>query len=450
MNATTHEMQAWRTLVVGLGKTGVSIARHLSARGETFAVADSRENPPGVAELRAIAPHAPLYAGAFAPETFVRAKRLVISPGVAVSEPAIVAARARGAEVLGDIELFARAVSAPVVAITGSNGKSTVTTLVGEMAKQAGRDVRVGGNLGTPALDLLGDIEPDLYVLELSSFQLETTHALDAVAATVLNVSPDHLDRYRDVAEYAQAKERIYRGGGVMVVNADDAVVMAMVKSGRRIVRFGACAPANDYDYGLTESAQGTWLARGGERLMRVDELRIKGVHNALNALAALALGEAAGLPMQAMIAALKTFAGLPHRTQWLAEIDGVTWFNDSKGTNVGATEAALRGMPGKVVLIAGGLGKGQDFTLLRVPVATKARAVVLIGQDAPLIAQALRGTAPLVHAKNMDDAVAQARALAQRGDCVLLSPACASFDMFSGYDERGRVFMAAVERLRS
>lgn len=450
MNAMAGDMQAWTTLVVGLGKTGVSIARHLSARGEAFAVADSRADPPGVAELRAIAPHAPIYTGAFSPQVFMRAKRIVISPGVAVSEPAVMAATGQGVEVIGDIELFARQAKAPVIAITGSNGKSTVTTLVGEMAKQAGREARVGGNLGTPALDLVGGPEPELYVLELSSFQLETTFSLDAAAAVVLNVSPDHLDRYGSIDEYARAKQNIYRGNGTMIINADDPVVLAMIQPGRRIVRFGTGTPAGDADYGLVENAEGLWLARGGERLLRATDLRIRGLHNALNGLAALALGEAVGLPMTVMLATLKTFAGLPHRTQWVAEINGVTWFNDSKGTNVGATEAALRGMPAKVVLIAGGLGKGQDFTLLRVPVAAKARAVVLIGQDARLIAQALRGTVPLVHAADMSDAVAKAQALAQPGDCVLLSPACASFDMFSGYDERGRVFTAAVEGLRS
>lgn len=442
-------------LIVGLGKTGLSCARFLARRGEVFSAIDSREQPPELAAFRSEFPEAVIHLGGFDPMVIFRAERLIVSPGVALSEAPIIAAVNRGAEAVGDIELFARAVQGgtraaarvPVIAVTGANGKSTVTTLVGEMAADAGRAVRVGGNLGTPALDLLGDSEPDCYVLELSSFQLESTTSLNAAAAVVLNITPDHMDRYRSLDDYAAAKARIYHGDGVMVINADDPQVTAMAQRGRRISRFGLSAPAGD-DFGVVERAGQPWLAQGERVLMSAAELRIKGLHNIANALAALALGSAVGLPMEGMLATLRRFAGLPHRTQWVATRAGVTWYNDSKGTNVGATLAALQGMPGKVVLIAGGIGKGQDFAPLKEAAAAKARAVVLIGRDAPLIERALQNAVPVVRAASMDEAVERARELAQSGDTVLLSPACASFDMFKGYDQRGDIYSAAVQRL--
>ncbi len=432
------------TLIVGLGKTGLSCARFLAARGVPVAVTDSRDFPPGLAALEQEFPGMAVFVGGFDPAAFAAAQQLVVSPGVSLREPLIAQAIGRGVPVLGDIELFARHAAAPVVAITGSNGKSTVTTLVGEMAKHAGRNVRVGGNLGEPALDLISTAEPDLYVLELSSFQLETTSSLNAAAATVLNISVDHMDRYLDMNEYAAAKQRIFHGDGVMVLNIDDPVVMGMAQTGRRTARFGLGEPEFK-DFGIMQRVHGPWLARDSEPLLPVAEVRIKGMHNVANALAALALGDAVGLPMEAMLQTLREFPGLPHRSQWVAEKDGVAWYNDSKGTNVGATLAALQGMPGKVVLIAGGLGKGADFTPLRQAAMDRARAVVLIGRDAPLIEAALAGVTPVVHAADMEDAVAQACRLAQPGDVVLLSPACASFDMFSGYEERGNVFTNAV-----
>lgn len=435
------------TLIIGLGKTGLSCARFLAAQGVPLAVTDSRAQPPGLVKLQQELPDVAVFAGGFDPAAFAAAQQLIVSPGVSLHEPLIAEALMRGTPVLGDVELFARHARAPVVAITGSNGKSTVTTLVGAMAKYAGLNVRVGGNLGTPALDLLDTTEPDLYVLELSSFQLETTASLNAVAAAVLNISVDHMDRYKDMDEYITAKERIYRGTGVMVLNADDAAVMAMAQQGRHEVRFGLGKPAGD-NFGLIEHAGAAWLARGDRPLIAVADVRIKGLHNVANALASLALGDAVNFPMEAMLDALHVFPGLPHRSQWVAEVDGVAWYNDSKGTNVGATLAALQGMPGKVVLIAGGLGKGADFTPLRQAAVHKARAVVLIGRDASLIETALNGVVPVAHAASMEDAVTQAHYLAQPGDVVLLSPACASFDMFSDYEERGRVFSDAVLRL--
>lgn len=436
------------TLIVGLGKTGLSCARFLTGQGVPLAVTDSRAQPPGLIELQRNLPDIAVFVGGFDPMVFAAAQQLIVSPGVSLREPLIADAILRDTPVLGDIELFARYAKAPVVAITGSNGKSTVTTLVAEMAKNAGRSVRAGGNLGTPALDLLAATEPDLYVLELSSFQLETTASLNAAAAVVLNISIDHMDRYQNIDEYIAAKERVYRGTGIMVLNADDAAVMAMAQRDRTTVSFGLSEPGNESianHFGVIDSAGQAWLAHGTQLLMAVTDVRIKGLHNIANALAALALGNAVGLPMDAMLGTLRDFPGLPHRSQWVAELDGVAWYNDSKGTNVGATLAALQGMPGKVVLIAGGVGKDADFTPLRQAALEKARAVVLIGRDAPLIEAALNGVVAVAHATTMQDAVIQARYLAQSGDVVLLSPACASFDMFSGYEERGQVFTDAV-----
>lgn len=434
------------TLVVGLGQTGLACARFLAARGERFAVADSRETPPGIDELKRELPEVVCYCGKFDAALLQSANRLLLSPGVAPQEPAIVTAAQAGVELLGDIELFARNADAPVVAITGSNGKSTVTTLVGEMAQAAGKAVRVGGNIGTPALELLSDEAPVLYVLELSSFQLEMTSSLNAAAAVVLNISEDHLDRHGSVVHYAAIKQTIYNGDGVMVLNRDDAQVMAMALPGRTTVSFGLDAAPTEKDFGLLLRDGITCLSKGNEPLLAVNEMKMPGRHNWSNALASLALGEAAGLEMAAMLPVLRDFPGLPHRCQWVAEQHGVNFYEDSKGTNVGATLAALEGMPGeKVVLIAGGQGKGQDFSPLRPAVATRARAVVLIGEDAPLIEQSLAGAAPLVMAGDMADAVTTARRLAQPGDVVLLSPACASFDMFRNYVHRGELFVAAV-----
>lgn len=432
--------------MVGLGKTGLSCARFLAARGVHFVIADSRTMPPGVDEMRQHFPDVAIHLGPFDMLLFKQAEQLVLSPGVAPQEPVIAAAQQAGVPVIGDIELFARHVNAPVVAITGSNGKSTVTTLVGEMAKAAGINVRVGGNLGTPALDLLEGEAPDLYVLELSSFQLEVTESLNARAATVLNISEDHLDRHGTVEHYAAIKQRVFRGDGVMVINRDDPVVAAMAEADRRVVCFSLEQSASNADYGLQELGGDTWIARGTQRLIATKEIRIAGRHNWANAMASLALGEAVGLPVPGMTDVLRSFPGLPHRCQWVAEQNGVNWYEDSKGTNVGATLAALEGMPGtKVVLIAGGQGKGQDFSPLRPAVTARARAVVLIGEDAPLIARALEQSVPLIRAATMDDAVARAAEAAQPGDTVLLSPACASFDMFTNYVARGEAFTAAV-----
>lgn len=444
----------WKTLIVGLGQTGLSVARHLHARGVAFAVVDSRGNPPGKDELLAQFPDAPYHFGAFADalELFAAAATLVVSPGIAVATPEIRAASERGAEIIGDIELFVREAKAPVIAITGSNGKSSVTTLVDLMAQQAGMKSYAGGNLGYAALDLLEQPTPDLYVMELSSFQLETTQSLHAVAAVVLNVSEDHMDRYPSFADYAAAKQVSYQNCGCAVVNRDDPVVMAMLATlldaeRSRSVSFGLNIPT-DGQYGIREHAGKRWLAKGDTLLLAVDEMKLPGEHNYANALAALALGEAAGIPLEGMLAALREFTGLSHRTQWVRERNGVNWYNDSKGTNVGATLAALAGLPGKTVLIAGGQGKGADFSPLRPVAAEKARALVLIGEDRNKLAAVVQGYAPYIFAGDMAEAVMTAAGLAQAGDNVLLSPACASFDMFKGYAHRGDVFSEAVRSL--
>ncbi len=441
------------TLVIGLGKTGMSCVRFLVANGVPVAVTDSRVNPPCLDGFQKEFKEIRCAVGGFDDNLFEWAKYLIVSPGVSIDEPLIIAARERGVEIIGDIELFSRCVESPVMAITGSNGKSTVTMLVAEMAKSAGKKVLMGGNIGTPVLDLLLESAPDLYVLELSSFQLETTESLDAAVSVVLNVSPDHMDRYRDLEHYAGSKQRIFgvdgSGHGVMVVNRDDATVMAMLEKGREFVSFGLDEPT-DNNFGRVNYKGEFWLARGSERLLPVSELRLTGEHNQANALAALAMGEQVGLPMIAMLDGLRHFAGLPHRTQWVASIDGVAWYNDSKGTNVGATIAAIQGFSQPVVLIAGGQGKGADFTSLREVVKKKSRAVVLMGEDAQQIEHVLAEVVPVTCVKDMGDAVNKAHALSMAGDVVLLSPACASFDMYADFEARGDAFVSAVHHLQN
>jgi UDP-N-acetylmuramoylalanine--D-glutamate ligase len=438
-----------QALVVGLGATGLSCVRYLRARGDDVTVVDSRPNPPALVSLREQFPDVIVHTGDFDAALFRRADLLVVSPGVALREPAIADAVAQGIPTVGDIELFVNETrGTPILAITGANGKSTVTSLVGAMCRAAGFTTEVAGNIGVPVLSLLERPRPDVYVLELSSFQLETTASLNARAATVLNITPDHMDRYTDVAEYAAAKARIFAGDGVVVINADDPAVVDMAPSGRQIVRFSLGIPVGADDFGLIEHAGETWLARGQQALIAVREVVIPGRHNLANVLAAMALAQAQGVSVEAMRAAVREFKGLDHRSQVVAEKDGVQWINDSKGTNVGATVAALAGMTRPVVLIAGGDGKGADFAALKPVVAEHARAVVLIGRDAPQIEAALAGAVRVVHASDMSDAVRRARAVAQPGDAVLLSPACASFDMFKNYEHRGHVFAQAVREL--
>ncbi|PSF10500.1 UDP-N-acetylmuramoyl-L-alanine--D-glutamate ligase [Marinobacter fuscus] len=438
-----------KTLIVGLGKTGLSCVRYLSEQGCTIAVADSRQQPPGLSELRERWPDVPVQLGDFDSEWFAGFSELVVSPGISIAEPAIGAAAAAGATIRGDIDLFAEAADAPVIAITGSNGKTTVTTLVGDMARAAGRKVQVGGNIGTPALDLLGQ-GADLYVLELSSFQLETTEALGALAATVLNVSDDHMDRYPDKMGYFQAKQRIYRGCKHAIVNLDDALSTPMARDNLRFLCFGFNR-VNPDTFSTREDERGTWITWGFDNLLLADELALMGRHNISNVMAALALGKAAGLPMADMLEAARAFRGLPHRCEFVRRLAGVDYINDSKGTNVGATVAALESLApaeGKLVLIAGGDGKGADFGPLAAPIEKYCRAVVLIGRDAGRLEKAFGDKVHSCRADTLPGAVARARDLAQSGDRVLLSPACASLDMFRDYNERGEQFRATVEAL--
>ena len=453
MNAkTATRNQEIPTLIVGLGETGLSAARFFARAGEPFEVADSRSEPPAMAAFRQQWPEVPVRLGRFGAHQFERARRIVVSPGVSLREPALANAVAAGTECIGDIELFARAADAPVIAVTGSNGKSTVTALTGALLAAAGRRVRTGGNLGPPALDLLEHAaggDPDFYVLELSSFQLESTWSLRPLAAVVLNVSADHMDRYRDLAEYAAAKGRIYRGAATAVVNRDDPGAARLAERSSRVIGFTLGPPA-DGDFGVVEHDGADWLAEGTRPLLPAAGVPLAGAHNRANALAALALVRAAGIDPATVLDGLRGFTGLPHRMQHVATIDGVDFYDDSKGTNVGATAAAIDGLEQPLVLIAGGTGKGADFSGLRAPVARRARAVVVFGEDAEALAAALADTVPVERVADLDTAVERAAALAGPGDAVLLSPACASFDQFRDYRERGEAFVAAVQRRRA
>jgi UDP-N-acetylmuramoylalanine--D-glutamate ligase len=446
--------QAYRsgdTLVMGMGKTGLACVNFLVKNHISVRVMDNRPTPPGLKILKQTFPEIPYITGRFDAAQLAQAAEIIISPGISRQTPALAQALAAGVPIISEIELFARYVNAPVVAITGSNGKSTVTTLLGEMAKQAGRRVQVGGNLGTPALDLLCTPAPDLYILELSSFQLESTYSLNPKAAVVLNISEDHMDRYANLAEYIAAKQRIYQGDGTVIINADDPAVVAMLPMHRQHLSFSL--RNNRGDFRVCQYHGEWYLVRAYKSsfmpLLSTQEMRLQGAIMRANALAALALGEAVGLHYSAMIDALQTFRGLAHRCAWVDNLQGVDWYNDSKGTNVGATIAAIQGLekPGQIILIAGGEGKGADFAPLAEVVAQHCRACVLIGRDAPLIAQVL--AVPVRHAQSMTEAVAEAAALASAGDAVLFSPACASFDMFENYEHRGLVFEAAVKQLK-
>jgi UDP-N-acetylmuramoylalanine--D-glutamate ligase len=450
------ELSGRKVLVVGLGLSGLSMARWLNRRGAQVRVVDTRSAPPCAPQLATELPQIPMTTGAFQRESFEGIDLLAVSPGVPLTEPSIAHVRSQGVDVVGDIELFAQARPArsKVVAITGSNGKSTVTEMTGALCRMSKLHTVVAGNIGLPVLDALTEVEnshnpPDVFVLELSSFQLETTRSLAADASACLNVTEDHLDRYPDMNAYAAAKARIFSGRGVQVLNRDDAYCRAMAQPGREVFTFGVGAPCAETEWGLSEAQGTTWLARAEQLLMPVGQLRVAGLHNAANALAALALARAIDLVDAPLLAALTEFEGLPHRVQKVAEIDGVVFYDDSKGTNVGATVAALKGMLQKVVLIAGGDGKGQDFSPLKAVVAARARAVVLIGRDREQIADAIDGSGvPVSRVDTMDEAVRAAMSLAKRGDVVLLSPACASFDMYRNYQHRGRVFVDAVKHL--
>jgi UDP-N-acetylmuramoylalanine--D-glutamate ligase len=495
-----NTLRGQHVLVLGLGETGLSLARWLHMQGAIASVADSRAEPPGIAVLRSELPDSKVYCGVFREELLQGIDRIAISPGLPLADPFVQRAIARGIPVEGDIELLAQQINEAraaadlplsptlwvkqlairlgcqkpqpsrwlsregrggerekqplILAITGANGKTTVTSMVGAMCAAAGLDTQVAGNISPAALDALrerGGKQPQVWVLELSSFQLETTYTLNADAAVVLNVTEDHLDRYEGMDSYAAAKARIFRGDGVQIVNRDDVRSAAMKLAGRKQASFGLSASGSEQDWGITREGGEIWLMQGQQRLMKASELQVNGLHNVANALAALALCRAIDLPLAPLCAALRAFKGLPHRVEKVAEVGGITYYDDSKGTNVGATEAALKGLGKPAVVILGGDGKGQDFSPLKEAVARHARAAVLIGRDAPLIELALQGCGkPVLRARDMEEAVRISAEIAQVGDAVLMSPACASFDMYKNYLHRAEAFIAAVKKMEA
>lgn len=431
-----------KVAVIGMGITGRSCVNWFLGKGYEVAIFDTREHLQGIDALARELPQVEITLGALDSERLKGFDQIVCSPGVSLKDKALQNLLADNIEVIGDVEVFAREVHEPVIAITGSNGKSTVTTLVGEIVDKAGIKVGVAGNIGLPVLDAL-EQQCDMYVLELSSFQLETTFSLKPKVAVVLNVSPDHMDRYDCYEEYVAAKAHIYKDAAVSVVNRDDPLVAAM-SAGENTIGFTLQTP-RDGDYGLRTSGGQTFLCHGDRLIMPCSEMKIVGKHNYANALAALAICDGLGIDEEVSKTVLRTFAGLEHRTQLVAEKGGVRWFNDSKGTNVGATIAAVEGMEGPVILIAGGQGKDQDFSPLLAAVKAKAKLVLLYGEDAPLIEKALQGV-DVCLVTGLKEAVELAARSAQSGDNVLLSPACASFDMFKNYQERGSAFVKLVE----
>ncbi|MCG8413740.1 MAG: UDP-N-acetylmuramoyl-L-alanine--D-glutamate ligase [Pseudomonadales bacterium] len=443
-------------LIVGLGATGMSCARYFAAKGEAFKVVDSRPNPPALAELQQNFPGVSCELGDFKQQTFLQASELVVSPGVSLKTPAIVAARESGVPVTGDIDIFAKNVNAPIAAVTGSNGKSTVVEILAAILEKAGCNFGLGGNLDSqnskPALDLLLEEEKRMYVLELSSFQLETTEHLNAEVATILNLSADHLDRYDSLEEYGAAKQRIYRGAKKLVVNRDDPNSFPVEEMSVPTWDFGFSRPSAN-GFGLLEEGEDQYLAFQFEKIISVSELKVFGQHNIANVLAAIALATALGVKNGAVKRAIREFSGLPHRCQWVRSVEGVEFYNDSKGTNVGATVAAVEGLgqriSGHIVLIAGGVSKGADFKTL-VPVINRwGKEVILIGQDAVEMAANFDADIQTYFAQDMQDAVNVALEHSVPGDAVLLSPACASFDMFDNYQHRGQSFIRSVESLQ-
>lgn len=440
-------------LVAGLGKTGLSVARFLKKRGHSFVAFDTRVDI-DLETQKAFAlefPDSPIYLGTFPSELINQLTTIIASPGLPLDLPLFQQAQALGIPLYGDIECLVREIKAPVIAITGTNGKSTVTTLVGEMAKRAGFNVAVAGNIGQPVLSLLDDGQPyDLWVLELSSFQLDLVHSLTPKAATILNISPDHLDRHHTLEAYIAAKKRIYHNAQGIVFNRQD-VNTIPDKTSSHSFSFGLDTPL-EQQWGIIKKDNIHFIAYGHTCLLSVDELRIKGLHNWQNAMAACALAEIAGIAREYQIETLRSFSGLPHRCQWVRSFQSVEWLNDSKGTNVGATLSAIEGIgesiSGKIVLIAGGQGKGADFKALQAPVKAYVRTVVLLGEDKKKLKDALEDQTLVLCADSLEEAVSLAHKEANPGDTVLLSPACASLDMFKDFNHRGEVFTELVTRL--
>ena len=445
MNASAKDLHP--TLVVGLGKTGVSCVRFLLQQGKAVKAVDSRADPPGLEELLQDYPQLQYSLGPFAQQEFEQAEEIVLSPGVAMSIPQVQAAQRAGVTCVGDVELFARHARAPVVAVTGSNGKSTVVSLIAGMLEAGGLRVALGGNIGTPVLELLRGPEPDYYVLELSSFQLETTLSLNAAVSVILNLTEDHMDRYQSFTQYCEAKARVYQGDGVIVAANDETAVQQLLPDGRKVLFYGKADTETVPVFAVESSASEAWISHRGEPVLTASQLRLQGRHNLYNVAAAMTVCEALGVAVDTMCRFAAGFCGLPHRMQFVAEHRGVRWINDSKGTNVGATVAAVQGLNAKTVLIAGGIAKDADFSALAPVLAQHAHGLILFGRDAGMIAQAVDQVVPVQFAVDLDDAVVQAAGLAQPGEIVLLSPACASFDMFSDFEDRGRQFIRAVKK---
>jgi len=432
------------TVIIGLGKTGFSCAQFLSKKNQDIVVMDDRDQPPYLEKFKESLPHQQVILGRYEPSTLEQAQEVIVSPGVAVSNPIFDICRKKNINIIGDIEVFARECTAPIIAITGSNGKSTVTSIVGELATQSGINAVIGGNIGTPVLELI-DKKAALYILELSSFQLETTFSLKPSVATILNISPDHMDRYNTLDDYTVAKQRIYQGCQTAVWNRADSKTKP-IESIKNLQSFGLDYPREN-EFGLIEN----FLALGGKKLMGCSEVNIKGKHNIANVLAALALGHAQHFPMQSMLDSLRTFKGLKHRTELVIKHNTIEWINDSKGTNVGSTLAAIEGigsnLMGKIIWIGGGIGKGADFKPLQQAVSKYVRHTILFGQDAKLIANSIK-TLPHQLVTSLKEAVEQAEQHAMPGDIVLFSPACSSFDMFNNFEDRGEKFCELVHEV--
>jgi len=434
-------------VIIGLGKTGYSCARYFKSQDILFEVVDQDESPSLLSSFNEELPDVNVITGKLDQKVLLHSGEIVVSPGVPLNTHEIQKAVDAGIKVTGDIDIFSKIVDKPVIAITGSNGKSTVTTLVGQMAEDSGIETGTGGNLGLPALDLLSEGH-DLYVLELSSFQLETTRMLGADVAAVINLSPDHLDRYPSESQYYATKAKVFQGCKQAVINRDEAFHFDIPQS-TTIWSFGIAVPASDNELGLIKRDNHIFLAHGSKLLLPIEELKIRGKHNCLNALASLAIGFAFGLPLDEMLKTLVSYNGLAHRCEWVASIDGVDFFNDSKATNVGATVAAIKGLgeysQGKIILIAGGVSKEADFTPLKEPAKTHVRNVISLGQDADSIDAVLNEIVPLTRATDLDEAVDLAIHQSNKGDIVLLSPACASLDMFRNFEQRGDLFKKLV-----
>jgi len=436
-----------RKLVFGLGVTGYSCVSYLVEQGCDVIVFDTRSNPPSLEKMYCDYPQVEMYLREVDPEILQQIDQVIVSPGVSLDTPELKLLKELDISIVGDVQLFADQAQAPIIAITGSNGKSTTTCLVAELFEKSGKQVKVGGNIGVPVLDLLNQEVPDYYVLELSSFQLDTTPDLQTDVAVVLNVSEDHMDRYEGFDHYAQSKISVYDQAKHKLLNLDDEWLKRHVEISENTIAFSSAEPS-DGEYGLRVVDGEEWIAFGRELIFNTSTMRLQGRHQLMNAIVAIAIGDIYQLSRDSMIQVLTEFAGLPHRTQFVAEINGVVYINDSKGTNVGATIAAINGMVRPIVLIAGGEGKGADFSELKATIDGRVKQAILIGRDAGLIEKEIESLIPVIRAVNLPAAVKQASEAAVQGDCVLFSPACASFDMFDNYQQRGDVFIEAVKAL--